>query len=355
MQKLLHINLLNYGMLKFSTHFSLMLIAAMACTIPSAHAASFDCGAAKSEMEKAICSDPQLSALDEELNAVFKAAIDHSPNRSALRDSQRKWLRSYELKSCREISCWRIRLLERINILKSELGSHGYALPPLADYSEKVDTRSSESNPSNHAGARDRLPQASFAEPVSATAVAVQDRAWSGPSNAPGECWISIPPHELPPGYNCENLTPGIALKSSKIRVFYRQRYADNGELFTKLFATRIVLEEFISILSRGRTRGEAVERAMEMLAKQSEETRTSWHYSGNVVYNRAIGNSPMGGVNCVVGQEWEPTADGFRFYLSSWSKDCNNSYFASLKREIDDNRMKGGGTGTDVYLLRRY
>lgn len=157
-------------MFKLPAPFPLMLIAAMVCTLSSAHAASFDCRAAKSEMEKAICSDPQLSALDEELNAVFKATIDYSPNRSALRDSQREWLRSYALNKCQEISCWRIRLLERINILKSTLGSHGYALPPLANSSGKVDPQPSESNASNRASAQDRLPQASFAEPVSVTA-----------------------------------------------------------------------------------------------------------------------------------------------------------------------------------------
>ncbi|MDR1349749.1 MAG: hypothetical protein LBJ59_03010 [Zoogloeaceae bacterium] len=38
------------------------------------HAASFDCSKAKSEFEQAVCGDPKLSALDEELAKTCHAA-----------------------------------------------------------------------------------------------------------------------------------------------------------------------------------------------------------------------------------------------------------------------------------------
>lgn len=41
---------------------------------PQIQAASFDCRLAKSPTEKAICSDPALSLMDEKLNIAFKTA-----------------------------------------------------------------------------------------------------------------------------------------------------------------------------------------------------------------------------------------------------------------------------------------
>jgi uncharacterized protein len=58
-------------------------------------AASFDCSKARSNMEKAICGDKQLSHLDEELASVYKNARQKlSPASSQiLVSSQRSWLR----------------------------------------------------------------------------------------------------------------------------------------------------------------------------------------------------------------------------------------------------------------------
>jgi uncharacterized protein len=39
-----------------------------------AHAASFDCSKAKTSMEKAVCSSPQLSAADEQMAATQRGA-----------------------------------------------------------------------------------------------------------------------------------------------------------------------------------------------------------------------------------------------------------------------------------------
>lgn len=61
----------------------------------NADAASFDCAKAKSAEEKAICADPKLSALDEQLGAAYRAALKIlSPQgQMAVRDGQRQWIK----------------------------------------------------------------------------------------------------------------------------------------------------------------------------------------------------------------------------------------------------------------------
>lgn len=62
---------------------------------PQINAASFDCRLAKAPMEKAICSDPALSLMDEKLNIAFKAAREQwgSSSREYVLNDQRAWLR----------------------------------------------------------------------------------------------------------------------------------------------------------------------------------------------------------------------------------------------------------------------
>jgi len=69
------------------------LLAALACG--AAHAASFDCKAAKTPTERAICGSSRLSALDEHLAKDYeRAAQALSPAGAAqLKASQRSWLR----------------------------------------------------------------------------------------------------------------------------------------------------------------------------------------------------------------------------------------------------------------------
>lgn len=61
----------------------------------AAHAASFDCKAAKSATEKAICGSPKLSALDEQLARDYARALHALSPAGAgrLKESQRSWLR----------------------------------------------------------------------------------------------------------------------------------------------------------------------------------------------------------------------------------------------------------------------
>ena len=74
------------------------LIIAILCVSTSALAASFDCKAAKSLRERAICADPELSKADEDLARAYSAAQAEASAayRAELRDAQRLWLRNLD-------------------------------------------------------------------------------------------------------------------------------------------------------------------------------------------------------------------------------------------------------------------
>lgn len=84
----------------------LLLCAAAVGTIPARAASdgpSFDCRAARSKIEKAICADPALSALDRRIAAAYQkllAALD-APGRTALRMDQRTFLEARDIQARR--------------------------------------------------------------------------------------------------------------------------------------------------------------------------------------------------------------------------------------------------------------
>ncbi len=77
------------------------LLAAVAAT--SAHAASFDCQAARSATEQAICASPKLSALDELMAQTYERAMHalSAEGAAQLKESQRSWLRFTRLSHAR--------------------------------------------------------------------------------------------------------------------------------------------------------------------------------------------------------------------------------------------------------------
>jgi uncharacterized protein len=81
-------------------------------------AASFDCTKARSATEVLICSDQRLSAADERLAAAYKAALARTSYNSTVRDAQRGWLKSYEVKTCKEVSCLYESFVAREQLLK---------------------------------------------------------------------------------------------------------------------------------------------------------------------------------------------------------------------------------------------
>ena len=66
-------------------------------------AASFDCAKAGTKIEKLICSDAQLSKLDEELNAAYKTALQEKMKTDAIRQAQKQWMK--ERNACSDAAC----------------------------------------------------------------------------------------------------------------------------------------------------------------------------------------------------------------------------------------------------------
>ena len=60
-------------------------------TISNVHAVSFDCSKASRPYEKTICTSVELSALDDELNAIYKKVLSINPE---IKSSQREWIQA---------------------------------------------------------------------------------------------------------------------------------------------------------------------------------------------------------------------------------------------------------------------
>src|SRR5262245_36327802 len=79
--------------------------------IPSAQAASFDFAKASSFVEKAICSDKQLSGMDDQLARLYKAARATGDN-AALEAEQKPWLSLRD--QCADAACLKKAYADRI-------------------------------------------------------------------------------------------------------------------------------------------------------------------------------------------------------------------------------------------------
>lgn len=85
-----------------------VLAIAIATLAPAAFAAAqgpaFNCAKAQSEVEKAICADPALGALDRKLDGVYKAASAKAKGKMAgtLKAEQRGWVKGRN-------ECWKAK------------------------------------------------------------------------------------------------------------------------------------------------------------------------------------------------------------------------------------------------------
>lgn len=91
---------------------------ALAAAVP-AHAASFDCSKARTQVEKRICTDPELSQLDERLHRHFAAARQPlGRGADCLTQLQRDWLRR-ERNACKDSACLERVYLRRLAELQA--------------------------------------------------------------------------------------------------------------------------------------------------------------------------------------------------------------------------------------------
>lgn len=90
--------------------------------LTTAHAASFACIRAATQVEKLICSTPELSKLDENLKNIYGQLLRLAPNRSWLIEQQRNWLVNIR-NQCTNNTCLIDEYRNRIAMLEADLQS----------------------------------------------------------------------------------------------------------------------------------------------------------------------------------------------------------------------------------------
>jgi uncharacterized protein len=85
--------------------------------ISATKAASFDCRAATTAVERMICADSHLSAQDERLASAYRNAIQNAAEAKTVLTEQRQWLR--QLSRCPDVSCIAAAQETRISALES--------------------------------------------------------------------------------------------------------------------------------------------------------------------------------------------------------------------------------------------
>jgi uncharacterized protein len=95
-------------------HFLLLTALAFAAVT---HASSFDCASAASKTEKAICADPDLSRLDEQLAVRWRSTLTKALDPRALKTDQRGWLK--QRNQCDDLApCLHRQYLMRLTALE---------------------------------------------------------------------------------------------------------------------------------------------------------------------------------------------------------------------------------------------
>lgn len=100
---------------KLSMALSLCIVGWLMPILP-VQAASFDCGKAKTEIEKLICNNADLSKRDKILAAWYKGALRDEQQAETIRQTQKQWLK--ERNDCPDIACLRRMYAQREEILQ---------------------------------------------------------------------------------------------------------------------------------------------------------------------------------------------------------------------------------------------
>lgn len=121
---------------------SLSITAILVAVFPGVlHAASFDCSKAVSVVEKAICSDRELSGLDDSLAQAYKKALSAASDPEAVKRGQRAWLKS-ERDVCKDLPCLKKAYTKRLGELNDMLASR--QAPPAAGTSASAGAKVQE-------------------------------------------------------------------------------------------------------------------------------------------------------------------------------------------------------------------
>ncbi len=102
-------------------------------------AASFDCRKATTHVEKLICTNPELSKVDERLASVFQRALDSAADKESLRQVQWQWLAIRD--ACRDQLCIKTLYEKRLIQLQhfsAETAAARKKYPPYPDVWHRV-------------------------------------------------------------------------------------------------------------------------------------------------------------------------------------------------------------------------
>ena len=83
--------------------------------VSAAQAVSFDCQKAKTFIEKAICQNPDLSQLDDELGSLYQLALTDNKNPAVFKKQQLGWLKQRD--TCQTVECVKKSYKQRIATL----------------------------------------------------------------------------------------------------------------------------------------------------------------------------------------------------------------------------------------------
>lgn len=87
------------------------------------HSTSFNCAKATTSIEKMICSNTQLSDLDELLVVSYKKAMSRTEDKKQLKSEQQQWLKSTR-NACQDVECLKDAYAMRITELNEKVATH---------------------------------------------------------------------------------------------------------------------------------------------------------------------------------------------------------------------------------------
>lgn len=143
----------------------------------SAEAASFDCALASSRIDNAICASPQVSALDSELDAAYRAALIRSADQEAVRVAQRSWLKTTRNKCQDDDACLVAVYRQRIAALNSSHPDLTAAVTSEAKAEAKANVEAEEAADRNLAMENAAAEASAQAQKAAAEAAAAAEQA----------------------------------------------------------------------------------------------------------------------------------------------------------------------------------
>ena len=100
-------------------------------TMP-AIAASFDCNQARTPVERAICADPSLSAMDEQMVMLFERAKQNGEPARVI-SWQKTWLKERR-NTCKDLACLKLQYQLQLHLLSPIANAVGQGMPWTGRY-----------------------------------------------------------------------------------------------------------------------------------------------------------------------------------------------------------------------------